>query len=242
MGRLSGQFGASSSQFGTSPPMPMYSQGPSSLYSQGPSSPAHALFTNADCMGYYGTTSSSAFPDSHPSVLGSYGSPSMGTFSYGLSQNTAGFPFSGYATPQINSVASTSGHNSSTPSGPWYFDSRATSHVTPDATQISVPTAGLGADHVTVGNGQHVAVSNSGIGILPIHSILIIYCMSLKSLIIFSQFISLLLITTVQSLLIHVDMWFRTRTLIKFCTRGPVSFLCPLKSTDLIMEVNFLTS
>lgn len=114
----------------------------------------------------------------------------MGTFSYGLSQNTIGFLFFSFATPQINSVASTSGHNSSAPSNPWFFDSGATSHVTPDATQIYIPTAGLGADHVTVGNGQHVAVSNSGNGIyflhLPIHSIVIIYCMSLKSLIIFS--------------------------------------------------------
>ncbi|KAF7153009.1 hypothetical protein RHSIM_Rhsim01G0020500 [Rhododendron simsii] len=46
---------------------------------------------------------------------------------------------------------------------PWYFDSGATSHVTPDASQISAPSGVTNTTSVTVGNGQNIPVAHSDV-------------------------------------------------------------------------------
>ncbi|KAG5535121.1 hypothetical protein RHGRI_023041 [Rhododendron griersonianum] len=99
-----------------------------------------AFYTVTDPMGYYGTG------------LSAFGqSPMQSPYGYGSTSQFAG--------SIGHSEASSSGYGSSAP--PWYFDSGATSHVTPNASYISEPHGIPTNGSVTVGNGQTIPVDRT---------------------------------------------------------------------------------
>ncbi|KAI0508128.1 hypothetical protein KFK09_014262 [Dendrobium nobile] len=50
---------------------------------------------------------------------------------------------------------------------PWYLDSGASAHLTPDALPIQQPQSYYGRDQVFVGNGHSLPIQNVGNGLLP---------------------------------------------------------------------------
>lgn len=155
VGRYSGSGGSFGGNHGFSP------QHASSPGFSSPSS--QAFYVAPDAMGYYGVSpsyDSSGFAlnmhATHGNSAGNGVAPYCSAVSYGGHMPSQFTSFSGH-----DNVASSSGYgNSSTP--PWYFDSGATSHVTPDASHISQLYGAPISTSVTVGNGQHIPVSHLG--------------------------------------------------------------------------------
>lgn len=106
--------------------------------------PSQAFSAVSDPMGYYTSVPSPESSEYAFHMAGHNGSTS--TFQPPGSLSAIGAPSSGIGT--------------SVP--PWYFDSGATSHVTPASSNISEPHGVPNTASVTVGNGQAVPVAHSG--------------------------------------------------------------------------------
>jgi hypothetical protein len=73
--------------------------------------------------------------------------------------------------PQANFVQTQpsfpSAASSSVPQMPWYLDSAANAHITPDFTHLQASAPYQGTDQLLVGNGQGLPITHTGTSVLP---------------------------------------------------------------------------
>ncbi|XP_058195342.1 uncharacterized protein LOC131311786 [Rhododendron vialii] len=130
-----------------------------------------SIFPSQNPPGFQSQNSQAFYVGSGP--INGYGEPStVGQSEFALHMsspyNGGSYPTAPCAPPYFSQFGDNSASSfgsaqfGGTSSQPWYFDSGATSHVTHDASRISLPYEDTSSASVTVGNGQTIPVTHSG--------------------------------------------------------------------------------